>query len=190
MAELIALSGSIRKESYNEKLAILAIQKARSAGIDAEYVDLRDYSMPIYNSDLDNPQTKPENVRKLRKIFIKSNKIIICSPEHNASVSPLLKNVIDWVSRKDIDDPKFSHPEFRSKAIALLSASPGNFAGIRGLNHLRAVLNNLFAIVIPEQLCIPKAHEAFDNKGQLKNTAYENMLQDIITSLMRIPVVS
>lgn len=187
MVECIAISGSIRKNSFNEKLALLAVKCAHEAGLTAEYVDLRDYPLPIYNADLDTIENKPKNVLKLKKIFTDSSKIIFASPENNASVSPLLKNVIDWVSRSDDGELAFAYSAFRSKAIGLLSASPGNFAGIRGLNHLKDVLNALFAIVVPEQLCLPKAHGAFDDNGDLLNKNYADTLRKVIESISRVP---
>ncbi len=187
MSELIALSGSIRGGSLNEKLALLAVKYAQSQGVDAEYIDLRNYSLPIYNGDIDNSHDKPKPVLSLKKIFVDSSKIIIASPENNASVSPLLKNVIDWVSRSDEGELPFAYPAFRSKAVALLSASPGKFAGIRGLNHLKDILNSVFAIVVPEHLCIAQAHKAFDSAGNLVNASYQEMLEKVINSLLRVP---
>ena len=189
MTKLIAISGSIRVGSLNEKLVLLAIQFAKDKGIEAEYIDLRDYPLPIYNGDLDTPNARPRNVAKLKKIFVDSSKIIIASPENNASVSPLLKNVIDWVSRPDIGELPFAYSAFRSKAVGLLSASPGSFAGIRGLNHLKEILNAVFAIVLPEQLCVAKAHEAFDENGKLRSTNHQEVLHNVISSVLRVPTV-
>ncbi|MBQ4875049.1 MAG: NAD(P)H-dependent oxidoreductase [Rickettsiaceae bacterium H1] len=189
MSKLITISGSIRKDSLNEKLAITAAKYAKAKGIDAQYVNLRDYPLPIYNGDLDRPNDKPENVTELKKIFIKSSKIIISSPEHNVSVSPLLKNTIDWISRSDEGELPFAYSAFRSKAVGLLSASPSNFAGIRGLNHLKDILSALFAIIVPEQLCVAKAQEAFDKNGELVNKNHKKILQEIISSVLRVPTV-
>lgn len=189
MAELIAISGSIRAGSLNEKLALLAVQCAKAEGIDAEYVDLRNYPLPIYNYDLDNSDDRLESIIKLKHVFLSSNKIIISSPENNASISPLLKNVIDWVSRSEEGEPPFAYSAFRGKAVGLLSASPGRFAGIRGLNHLKDILNAVFAIVMPEQLCVANAYEAFNDLNQLRDDNYKEILRSMILSVLKVPKV-
>ncbi len=128
-------------------------------------------------------------MKKLKDIFAQSNQIIISSPEHNASVSPLLKNIIDWLSRNDQGEAPFAYTAFRSKVAGLLSASPGAFAGIRGLNHLKDILNALSVIVVPEQLCIARSHQAFDETGDLVDKNYKKMLHNVITMVLRVPVV-
>ncbi|MDP1592373.1 MAG: NAD(P)H-dependent oxidoreductase, partial [Prosthecobacter sp.] len=93
---------------------------------------------------------------------------LIASPEYNSSITAVLKNALDWASRDESDDePALS--AYRGKTAALLSASPGALGGLRGLVHLRSILGNIGVIVLPDQVALPKAHEAFDDAGQLKD---------------------
>lgn len=158
MAEqtVLVFAGSTRADSYNKQLANLAGSVAKEMGATVTTVDLADYPMPFYDADLEKAEGMPANAKKLRELMGKSNVIMIASPEYNASVSAILKNSIDWVSRKVQDDSP--HP-FKGKTFALLSASPGRSGGARGLTHLRTILEDVGGTVLEKQVCVPKAHE-------------------------------
>ena len=166
--KILAFAGSTRTASYNKQLARFAADAARAAGAEVTLLDLRDYPLPLFDGDLEDLQGLPENAKKLKAIFREHDAFLIASPEYNSSITAVLKNTIDWVSRSESDDEP-ALAVYRGKAAALLSASPGALGGLRGLVHLRAILGNIGVIVLPDQVAVPKAHEVFDDKGGLKD---------------------
>ncbi|MDP9292295.1 MAG: NAD(P)H-dependent oxidoreductase [Verrucomicrobiota bacterium] len=166
--KILAFAGSTRSESYNKRLAKLAAEGARKAGAAVTLVDLRDFPMPLYDGDLEAASGLPEHAKRFKKLMIENDGFLISAPEYNSSITGVLKNTIDWASRAETDD----EPElvcFRGKTVALLSASPGALGGMRSLVHVRSILGNIGAYVLPNQISIPKAYEAFDESGNLKN---------------------
>lgn len=177
MVKIIVLAGSVRKESMNQKIASAASSHAKSM-IEVEYINLKDYPMPIYDGDIEMNEGVPISVKKLRKKFIKSNGFIIASPEYNSSISPLLKNVIDWLSRKDGDDENLA--AFTSKIALLISASPGKLRGIRGLTCIRSILQNIGVVVFPEMLAIQLSKDHFNKDGSLVEGSEKTNLEEIV----------
>jgi NAD(P)H-dependent FMN reductase len=164
--KLLAFAGSTRKDSFNKKLVRIAAEGAREAGAEVTIIDLGDFPLPLFDQDLEAAAGLPENVLKLKKLFIEHHGFVIASPEYNSSLTPVLKNALDWVSRPAANESPLA--AFQGKVVSLLSASPGALGGLRGLVHLRAILGNIGAIVLPDQLAVAKAHEAFDTDGSLK----------------------
>lgn len=164
-AQVIAFAGSARADSFNKKLVTIAAEGARGAGAHVDLIDLKDFTLPIYDGDVEAQEGMPENALKLRSRIGAADGILISSPEFNGSVSALLKNVIDWVSRPVAGEPS----AFAGKVCAIMSTSPGALGGIRGLNHLRLILTYQNVVVLPEQLAVGRASEAFDGAGKLKN---------------------
>lgn len=165
--KILAFAGSTRTASYNKQLVRFAAEAARAAGAEVTLLDLRDYPLPLFDGDLEEQQGLPENAKKLKAIFREHDAFLISAPEYNSSITAVLKNTIDWVSRPETDDEP-ALVAYRGKAAALLSASPGALGGLRGLVHVRAILGNIGVIVLPDQVAVPKAYEAFDDKGGLK----------------------
>lgn len=166
--KILAFAGSTRTASYNKQLVRFAAEAARAAGAEVTLVDLRDYPLPLFDGDLEDQQGLPENAKKLKAIFLEHDALLISSPEYNSSITAVLKNTLDWVSRTENDDEP-ALAAYRGKTAALISASPGALGGLRGLVHLRAILGNIGVMVLPDQVSVPKAHEAFDEKGGLKD---------------------
>ena len=165
---IIAFAGSTRTGSFNKKLLALASEAARAAGANVTVVDLREFALPLYDQDLEDASGLPEEAKKFKTLLRESDGFLIASPEYNSSITGALKNAIDWASRSESDDePPLA--AFRGKVAALCSASPGALGGLRGLVHLRAILGNIGVIVLPDQVCISTAHEAFDEAGKLKD---------------------
>jgi NAD(P)H-dependent FMN reductase len=171
MARILAFAGSARRDSLNKRLARVAADAARKAGAEVTFVDLDDYPMPVYHGDLEEQSGMPENGLRLRELFLAHDALIIASPENNGSVSSLLKNTIDWLSR-GIGDGKGRNSglaPYAGKTALLLAASPGSAGGARGLPHLRHILARLGVVVLGTQVELPRAHEAFDDTGALKD---------------------
>ncbi|HYE35970.1 NAD(P)H-dependent oxidoreductase [Methylocaldum sp.] len=165
--KILAFAGSSRERSYNKMLVRIAAAGARRAGAEVSVVDLRDFPMPIYDGDLEDREGIPANGLKFRQLMMAHQGLLIAAPEYNSSITALLKNTIDWVSRPVGGEDGLA--PFRNKVAALLAASPGGFGGLRGLVHLRAILGNIGVIVLPDQLAVAKAHEAFQPDGMLIN---------------------
>lgn len=169
MARILVFAGSARRDSLNKKLAREAARFAREAGAEATFVDLDDYPIPLYHGDLEAAEGMPANARKLRALFLAHDALLVASPENNSSVTALLKNTIDWLSR-DLgggrgDDSGLA--PWRGKVAGLMAASPGAFGGVRGLPHLRQVLATLGVTVLGTQVAVPRAHEAFGDDGRI-----------------------
>lgn len=169
MARILVFAGSARRDSLNKKLAREAARFAREAGAEATFVDLDDYPIPLFHGDLEAAEGMPENARKLRALFLAHDALLVASPENNSSVTALLKNTIDWLSR-DLGEGRGDDSglaPWRGKVAGLMAASPGAFGGVRGLPHLRQVLATLGVTVLGTQVAVPRAHEAFGDDGRL-----------------------
>jgi chromate reductase len=175
--KILAFAGSARASSYNKKVARMAAAGARRAGAEVSEVDLRDFPMPIYDGDLEAGEGIPSNALKFRQLMMAHQGLLIASPEYNSSVAPLLKNTIDWISRPVGGEDGLA--PFRNKVAGLLAASPGGFGGLRGLAHLRAILGNIGVIVLPNQVAVPKAHEAFQPDGTLANPHQQAAIESL-----------
>ena len=184
-ARLLFFAGSARTGSYNKKLARLGAMIAEANGIPATFADLGDYPMPIYNGDLELAEGPPDNARKLKAVMQAHSGIFIASPEYNASITPLLKNCLDWVShtREEGEAPL---QVYKTRVFALGSASPGGMGGLRSLITVRQVLElGLGALVLPDQFAVPRANEAFGDDGHLKNKEAQETFKALIQRLAR-----
>ena len=162
-ARILAFAGSTRINSYNKKLAAAAAKGAEAAGAEVTLIDLRDYPLPLFDEDLEAAEGLPENARALRELFLSHNALLIANPEYNGSLSAVLKNTIDWLSRRQGDEAPLIC--FKDKIALLVAASPGGLGGLRALRHLQTVLMGIKVVVLPEQKAIPNAHKVFDDEG-------------------------
>ena len=184
MVKIIFLSGSLRADSFNKRLALVAFNYAKNLDINPVYIDLMDYPLPIYNADIEQQFGLPDNVYKLKELFRSSHGIFICSPEYNGSFSAVLKNTIDWISRP-INKDDFPLSSFKSKVVALGSVSPGKSGGSRGLLQLKMLMQNIGVNVISEQLTVPCALEMFrDNKDSF-SVVINKQIEIVINSLVK-----
>ncbi|SNT34531.1 NAD(P)H-dependent FMN reductase [Noviherbaspirillum humi] len=172
---ILAFSGSARGNSLNQKLVAAAAQGARLAGAEVTLVNLRDFPLPIYDGDLEADSGVPARALELRRLMLEHQGLLLASPEYNGSFAPLLKNAIDWTSRSVNGEDGLA--PYRNKVVVLMSASPGGFGGLRGLVHVHAVLGNMGAIVLPDQLAVGKAHEAFAPDGSMPNQAQREAVE-------------
>ena len=178
---ILAFAGSARKESFNKKLAAAAAELATAAGGDVTLIDLADYPLPLFDQDLEAAET-PENLPRLKELFLSHDGLLISAPEYNSSITPLLKNVIDWVSRPVGNESPLA--AFQGKTAGLLAASPGGFGGMRGLVHLRDILGNIGVHVIPAEAAVAAAHEAFGDNGELKDERQRNRIERVARLLV------
>ncbi len=182
---ILAFGGSLRKDSYNQTLAAVAAAAAREAGADVTLISLRDFPLPIFDADEEEASGLPENAKKLKQLFLDHDALIISSPEYNSSVTAALKNTLDWVSRSETDDEP-ALAAYRNKVALLFAASPGALGGLRGLVHLRAILGNIGVTVLPEQLAVGKAYEAFNDGGSLAHAGHAEKVKAMTTNLVTL----
>ena len=176
--KILAFAGSAREDSFNKKLIRIAADGARDAGADVTLIDLRDYPLPIMDQDLEAEVGVPENARRLKDLFAEHQGLLIAAPEYNSSITPLLKNTIDWVSRPEPPDvPMLQF--IAGKHAALMSASPGALGGMRGLVVVRMLLGNIQVSVLPDQVSVSGAGEAFDDQGNLVNADQQQAVRTL-----------
>ncbi|NRB17455.1 MAG: NAD(P)H-dependent oxidoreductase [Rhodobacteraceae bacterium] len=183
MPKFLIFAGSARKASTNKQLAALAAGKAKAAGADVTLIDLKDFEMPLYDGDLEAGGGLPENAKRLKQLFVEHDGLFIASPEYNSSISPLLKNALDWISRPHtVDEPPLW--AYNGKVMALGSVAPGALGGLRGLVPLRMMLGNIGVTVVPNQVAISNGFSAFDDAGKLTDAGQAQMLAATIDQLI------
>jgi NAD(P)H-dependent FMN reductase len=179
---ILAFGGSLRRDSFNQKLAALAAEGAREAGAEVTLITLRDFPMPLFDQDLEAEIGKPAEAKRLKELFLSHQGLIIASPEYNSGYSAALKNAIDWVSRGDSpDEPPIS--ALAGKSAVIMATSPGGLGGLRGLVPLRMLLGNLGITVLPDQIAIPSAFDAFGPDGHLVDPKQEAKVKTLGASL-------
>lgn len=175
--KVLCFAGSLRRDSLNKKLAKLAGKLAEEAGAESTFIDLKEFDLPIYDGDYEAENGLPESAKKLKKIMKEHQAFLIASPEYNSSITAALKNAIDWASRPEPGEKNLEC--FTGKVAGLLAASPGALGGIRGLVTVRSILGNIGVIVIPEQIAIGQAGDAFNEDGTLKDSKKQDTVGKI-----------
>lgn len=179
---IIALSGSLKEASFNRKLVNIAAQGAEAADAEIIHINLADFPMPLFSEDLEAEGT-PAQVNDLKQIFADADGILLASPEYNGSVTGVLKNTIDWLSRPGSTDIGSA---FAGKAVGLLATSPGGLGGLRGLTHARDILFNLGAVINPNQIAVGSAFQAFDQDGQLTDEKMAERVKGLGADIARL----
>ena len=182
--KILAFAGSTRTDSFNKKLVKIAATGAMEGGADVTVIDLRDFAMPLYDGDLEQQQGLPSTAKKLKDLMLSHQGFLISAPEYNSSISGVLKNTIDWVSRPSAGEESLAC--FKGKVAGIMSASPGGLGGLRGLVHVRAILENISVLVIPDQIAVGKAHEVFNTDGTLKDKKQEDQVKRIGSSVAKL----
>ena len=181
---ILAFGGSLRRDSFNQKLAAAAAEGARAAGAEVTLIALRDFPLPVFDQDLEDADGLPEAAKALKQLFRGHHGLLIASPEYNSSITAALKNALDWVSRTGTEDEP-PMVAFTGKTAALCSASPGALGGLRGLVHVRAILGNIGVMVLPDQVAVSKAHEAFAADGTLSDKSQAARVEQLGAQLAR-----
>ena len=182
--KILAFAGTTRTEAFNKKLIRVAAAAARDAGGEVTLIDLRDLPMPIYDGDLEAKEGIPPNAMKLKELMLAHRGLLLSTGEYNSSITGVLKNAIDWASRSAPGEAELAC--FKDKVAGLLSASPGMLGGLRALFHVRQILGNIGVLVIPDQLALGRAHEAFNDDGSLKDPKRAASVAKVASALVRI----
>ncbi len=181
---ILAFGGSLRHDSFNQKLAAAAATGAKEAGAEVTVIALRDFPLPVFDQDLETSEGMPEAAKKLKQLFREHHGLIIAAPEYNGSITAALKNALDWVSRAESDDePPLA--AFAGKTAILCAASPGGLGGLRGLVHVRAILGNIAVTVLPDQVAVGQAHAAFQPDGSLADEKQSAKVKNLGAQLAR-----
>jgi chromate reductase len=175
---ILAFAGSLRTGSYNRKLLAIAVEALRGQA-EVDLLDLRDVMMPIYDGDQEARDGLPEPARRFKERIAAADALVIASPEYNTSVPGGLKNAIDWASRPP------GNP-FKDRVVLLLGASPGQFGAVRSGLAVRQILTALFAVIIPQQIYLPLADQAFDDQGRLKDARRRESVEKACSELLRV----
>jgi chromate reductase, NAD(P)H dehydrogenase (quinone) len=182
---ILIIPGSLRTGSHNAKLAAVAAYEFAQAGVEVSRISLADFPLPIYDGDLQAKSGVPKHAVNLKRMMGAHQGVLLVTPEYNASVPPLLKNAIDWISR--VQDPHEARGEvFRGRAFAIASASQSRVGGARALGALRLILTACHANVIASQFALAFAHEAYDDMDRLKNQADVDGLKELVRQLIDI----
>ncbi|TLF48695.1 NAD(P)H-dependent oxidoreductase [Halomonas urmiana] len=179
---ILVFAGSSRAGSYNKALARLAAERIEHLGGRPTFIDLRDHPMPLYDGDLEAEQGLPENALVLRRGLAEHDGLLIASPEYNGFITPLLKNTIDWLTRPHEGESGLDL--FAGKLAGVVSASPGGLGGLRSLSLTRQLLTNIGVTVLPDQLAVARAAQAFDDQGRLGNDKQQQTLDALCQRLV------
>jgi chromate reductase len=181
--KILVIPGSLRTGSLNAKLAAVAAHEIAAAGAEVTRISLGDFPLPIYDGDLQTKSGVPKHAVNLKRMIGAHHGVLIVTPEYNASVPPLVKNTIDWVTR--VQDANETRGQvFRGRAFAIAAASEGRLGGARSLAALRLILSACHATVIPNQLALSFASEAYDDMDRLKQPADIEALQAMVRQLI------
>jgi chromate reductase, NAD(P)H dehydrogenase (quinone) len=182
--KILVFAGSIRTASFNARLAGLAAKELALLNVEVTRISLLDYPLPLFHGDLEAEQGAPVNAVKLKRIFGVHHGVFIASPEYNASITPLLKNALDWISRvREATEPPLA--AYRGRVFALGAASNGTYGGYRSLMALRQVLElGCGALVLPEQIAVNGAATAFDEVDNLREERHTQKLRSVLGQLV------
>ena len=181
--KILVIPGSLRSGSLNARLAAAAAHELAQSGVEVTRISLSDFALPIYDGDLQARSGVPKNAVNLKRMIGAHHGVLIVTPEYNSSVPALVKNTIDWVSR--VQDPQETRGQvFRDRTFAIAAASGGRLGGTRALAALRLILSACRATVIPNQLALSFAEEAYDDMDRLKHSADSEGLKALVRQLI------
>jgi NAD(P)H-dependent FMN reductase len=184
--KILVIPGSLRVGSFNARLAALAAKELTLLDAEVTRISLEDFPLPLYDPDDEMRGGPHGNALRLKQLFTAHQGVFIASPEYNGSVSPLLKNTIDWVSQaRERGDPPYA--AFRHRTFAIASASTEFAGGQAGLMALRQILTlGCGALVLPEQVAVPHAAQAFDEMGNLSSIGLAAALRSELARMVEI----
>ena len=154
----ITLCGSLRKDSINEILRRHMSMRLREAGVAVTDIDLGDFPMPLFNQEIEDAGDSPEAAKRLADLFRSHDIVLVISPEYNGGITPLIANLISWVSREKPNP-------FKHAVFGIGGVSDGKYATIFAQSHLRDLLSKLGALVVPTLLGLGPWPDVFDENG-------------------------
>jgi NAD(P)H-dependent FMN reductase len=186
---ILIIPGSHRIGSHNARLAALAAKELALLEAEVTRISLEDYTLPLFDADLVSAQGLPPAAVALKQMLLAHQGVFITSPEYSASVTPLIKNTIDWISRvRDPGEPAYA--AFKGRVFAIGAAANSGLGGLRSLMALRQILElGCGALVIPEQVAVPRAEQAFDDMDNLKDDALATALKTAMRRLVELASV-
>ena len=176
--KIFAFAASLRKDSFNKKLIRVAADVAQKNGAAVDLAEFNDFEMPLYNGDVETTSGIPVGALAMKKRIENADALIISSPEYNFSVPGTIKNAIDWLSR-------IKPVPLQGKSALLMSASPSMIGGNRGLWNLRIPLEALSVFVYPDMFSLALAHQAFDEKENLKDPKMLERLEKMVQAFLK-----
>jgi NAD(P)H-dependent FMN reductase len=182
---ILIVPGSLRTGSHNLRLAAAAAYEFAQAGVEVTRISLDDFPLPIYDGDLQSKSGVPKSAVNLKRMMAAHHGVLFVTPEYNASVPPLLKNAIDWVTRVQ-DNHEIRGQVFRERAFAVASASESRLGGARALAALRLILTACHATVIPSHLALSFAGQAYDEMDRLKHPADIEAMTALVRQLIDV----
>ena len=183
--KILVIPGSLRSGSHNARLAAAAVHEFALAGAEVTRISLADFPLPIYDGDLQTKSGVPKHAINLKRMMSAHHGVLIVTPEYNSSVPALVKNTIDWVTRVQ-DAHETRGQVFRERAFAIAAASENRLGGTRSLAALRLILSACHAVVIPNQLALSFANEAYDDTDRLKHPADIEALKALVRQLIEL----
>ncbi len=176
--KLLIFAGALRADSCNKKFAREALRLAQALGAEGEFIDLKDYPMPVYDGDIETASGIPAGTAALGRKILAADALVISTPEYNGSIPGVLKNVIDWLSREKT-------VSLTGKHLLLLAASPGRMGGVRSLWHSRQPFEVLGVHVYPGMMGLSDAYNAFDAQGRLKDAKTAEQLKQTLAQFIQ-----
>jgi chromate reductase len=140
--------------------------------------------MPLFNQDLEAEKGLPPEAVALKQLFLENDGLLLSCPEYNSSITPLMKNTVDWVSRQSPGEGALA--AYKGKVATLMSASPGRLGGLRGLVHVRSILGNIGVLVTPDQVAVSEANNAFTSDGKLNDAKQHASVEGLGRSLAEL----
>jgi chromate reductase, NAD(P)H dehydrogenase (quinone) len=183
--KILVIPGSLRTGSHNARLAAAAAYQFAQAGTEVTRISLADFPLPIYDGDLQSKSGVPKHAINLKRMIGAHHGVLIVTPEYNSSVPPLIKNTIDWVTRVQ-DAHEARGQVFRERPFAIAAASENRLGGTRCLAALRLILSACHASVIPNQLALSFADQAYDDMDRLKHPADIEALNALVRQLIDV----
>ncbi len=184
--KILVIAGSLRVGSHNGRLAALAAKELALAEADVTRISLADYPLPLFDVEMTAEIGPPQYAVQLQRMLEAHHGVFMTSPEYSASVTPLVKNTIDWLSRaRGRGEPTYA--AFKNRVFAVGAASNGPGGGARALLALRQILElGCGALVIPEQIAVPHAADAFDDMDNLKDASAAAALKAMARRLVEL----
>jgi chromate reductase, NAD(P)H dehydrogenase (quinone) len=182
-ARIVALAGSLRLGSYNRKLLKLAVQELEKLKAEVDVVDLKTANLVVYDGDIEGVGIPPE-VTALAERVSRAQGIVISTPEYNHSIPGGLKNFIDWLSRVRPQQP------FQDKVGAIMGATAGVGLTLRGQLVLRQSLTALGVLLLPGNVAVARAADAFDETGALKDSRTQELIAKLMSQLVHVSLAN